>query len=383
MRRDDLAQRAGAAHGAARRAVEDREEAVADALDDVAVEGAQRSPDLRVVDGEQVAPALVAERGGARGAADDVREEHGQQRPLLLAPRRPPVRNSSISPSTASVSPALGSESTPGSSTSCAPGIRRAYSRPWRTSTKTSSVRCRTRVGARIEPSSGRTSVWRAAVDEPARLAGARREALQAREPPRICGSSAAVGARTARFVPSPQRSMMPGEAPVALLVGLDPRQLLVADDVQQAAVQHERADAVGVAGGVHRGERPAGVVREHRGPLALRRVEHRVDVADLVLDAQRRRCPTAPSRACRDDEPRELRQARQEAREARVLPDVLDMRDERADEQQVDRTVAVHLVGEVDVPVARVVRCRDRHRRCIIDDRPRLFEGLSGLSRR
>jgi hypothetical protein len=41
---------------------------------------------------------------------------------------------------------------------------------------------------------------------------------------------------------------------------------------------------------------------------------------------------------AVHDDQPREAGQAGEEAREPRVLPDVLDVADERADGQQVDR---------------------------------------------
>ena len=60
-----------------------------------------------------------------------------------------------------------------------------------------------------------------------------------------------------------------------------------------------------------------------------------------------------------------------EEAREPRVLPDVLDVADERADEQQVDRPVAVDLVGEVDVAVAGVAG-GGRHRGASSSMRPR-----------
>ena len=100
--------RARSARARRRRAVEDDQEAVADRLDLAAVEAVELAADRGVVGGEQVAPARVAEPRGVAGRADDVGEQDGQQRALDARAARPPVRNSSISPISASVSPTLG-----------------------------------------------------------------------------------------------------------------------------------------------------------------------------------------------------------------------------------------------------------------------------------
>ena len=81
------------AQGARRRAVEGREEAVADHLDLAPVEALQLLRTSRLAC-EQIPPAAVAELGGMCGGIDDVGEHHPEQR----APSSPPLRRPSGTP---------------------------------------------------------------------------------------------------------------------------------------------------------------------------------------------------------------------------------------------------------------------------------------------
>ena len=111
------------------------------------------------------------------------------------------------------------------------------------------------------------------------------------------------------------------------------------------------------MAGREGRDDRPAGRVGQQRRALAARRVEHGAHVGDLVVDAELAVVGQPRAAAVHEDQPREPGEAGEEPGQAGVLPDLLDVVDERADEQQVDRPVAVHLIGEVDVAVAGVAR--------------------------
>ena len=64
---------------------------------------------------------------------------------------------------------------------------------------------------------------------------------------------------------------------------------------------------------------------------------------------------PRLSNRIRRENDARRL----QEAREGRLVPEVVEVRDPAHDEDEIDRAVADHLVGDVDVAAARVVRLR------------------------
>jgi hypothetical protein len=61
-----------------------------------------------VVPGEESRPAGIADFGQPLGRADDVGEQDGRKDPVQAAPCRSPVRNASISSTTASTSPMYG-----------------------------------------------------------------------------------------------------------------------------------------------------------------------------------------------------------------------------------------------------------------------------------
>src|SRR5262249_16992040 len=74
---------AGAAHGA-RRAVASPQKSVAERPDFDAPIARELAPHRGVMSTEQIAPALVAHLLGARGRADDVREQDGREHPVAL-----------------------------------------------------------------------------------------------------------------------------------------------------------------------------------------------------------------------------------------------------------------------------------------------------------
>src|SRR4051812_27595294 len=151
---------------AARRPVEGCEEAVADGLDGGAAVVAELLSSCPLVRLEELAPAAVAGGGGGPGGGGEGGEEEAGEKPGarggLAAVRvestmsvnrtvartrsrsaawRLPVRNSSISPRTRSLSPNQGGWSSPGSSASFAFGRCSASQRPCRTLTRRSWVR--------------------------------------------------------------------------------------------------------------------------------------------------------------------------------------------------------------------------------------------------
>ena len=73
-------------------------------------------------------------------------------------------------------------------------------------------------------------------------------------------------------------------------------------------------------------------------------------------------------------DQPRERRQPAQEMGQPRLLPGHLHMRDEARHQDQVDRAVADHLVGDADRTALRVLRLRSGH----ADTVPRRSEWLN-----
>ena len=137
-----------------------------------------------LVGAEQVAPARVAQARGVAGRADDVAEEDRQQLARRPCRERPPVRNSSISPSSVGAvdrrpagcrRPRARRSARPGSARpGSASGARRSGGRPC--GAGSASGRAARRAG-------GVMSWSPVGVHEPQQLAGARGQALHARQP--------------------------------------------------------------------------------------------------------------------------------------------------------------------------------------------------------
>ena len=196
------------------------------------------------------------------------------------------------------------------------------------------------------------------------RRPGTRGEPLHAREPLR--GGRVVVGARAERRL---TLGIAPaGERPVherdALLARRRPVVVDVPGRARDGRVQDEGGDAIGVLRRQPQRDRAAERIAPQRGARAADRVEDGDRVAHLVLEARRRPDPLgqAGPAAIEQDEARERGVALEEAAQARQLPHVLDLGDPTRQEQQVERALADHLVGDAHVAAARVSG-RGRHR--------------------
>ena len=124
-------------------------------------------------------------------------------------------------------------------------------------------------------------------------------------------------------------------------------------------AVQDHRPGTFGVRGCEQQAQRPALRDPEDRRAVGPDGVH---DGADVVHPLVHRRWPghrvRHPGAALVEhDQPRERRQPAQEASQARFLPGHLDVRDEARHQDEIDRTVAEHLVGDADRPALRIAR--------------------------
>ncbi len=142
----------------------------------------------------------------------------------------------------------------------------------------------------------------------------------------------------------------------------LDPGRMVVRHEhPRPGAVEDERRDPLRVAGGEERRHRPALGDAHDRPAPAAGRVHHRPHVVHRLLQGRRPPRPIGEALAAlvEDDQPREGGEAAQEPRDLRLLPDQLDVGDEPGDEHEVQRPLAVDLVGNAGPGGIRVVRGR------------------------
>jgi hypothetical protein len=95
----------------------------------------------------------------------------------------------------------------------------------------------------------------------------------------------------------------------------------------------------------------------EQRDTLAADRIDHRAHVVHARLDPSERRGSVGQTGAAlvEPDQSRERPEPFEEARVARLLPVELQVRDEARHEHEIERPLARHLVGDVDVAALRV----------------------------
>jgi hypothetical protein len=127
--------------------------------------------------------------------------------------------------------------------------------------------------------------------------------------------------------------------------------------------VEHECAHALGVRDGeLHDLRRAAGRAQQHRA-LAAGGVEDGPEVGDVLLRRRQVLEPVGhPDPApVHEDQPAPVGEAVEEPGQARLLPQRLDVRERPRGQDDVDRTVAVDLEGDVRVAGARVAG-RGRH---------------------
>ncbi len=144
------------------------------------------------------------------------------------------------------------------------------------------------------------------------------------------------------------------------------PRILRIPEPLGVGANHHERARLLRIRRGKERAHRTALRHADERRVVRSHLVHHRPHVVHALLE--RRELGDAIGEAgaalVDQDEARERRQAVEKAREGRLGPEVLEVRDPAHDEDEIARTAADDLVGDVDVAAARVVRLGHRHHR-------------------
>ena len=179
-----------------------------------------------------------------------------------------------------------------------------------------------------------------------------------------IRGSSAREGAICVEVGARPPHlgELRPHRPAPLLVVG--PVDVVVRHRARHRGVEDDRLHALGRQRRGGDGQRPAGgVAHEHRA-LAARGVEDGEDVARLVLQRHRlaARVRQAAAAAVHVQQPAEAHEALEEAGQPRLLPQVLDVRDEAGDEEQVGRRVAGRRPRDGGLAVAGVARL-DLHR--------------------
>ena len=231
--------------------------------------------------------------------------------------------------------------------------------RPSSTSRHRSPLRCSTSVGTRTDGSTLRMSISAfisvRATAAPG-LAPIRRYVAHQLRNAASCGQRrrALVDAdRSAPLVEQP-----PAER-VALLARRAPRVVVVAQPAGVAADHDERLGALRVGGREERAHRSALRHAEQHGALGARGLHHRAHVVHALLERRelvdRHRIGETGAALVEEDQPRHRREPREEAREQRLVPEPFEVRDPAHDEDQVDRTRAHDLIGDVDVAAARV----------------------------
>ena len=212
-------------------------------------------------------------------------------------------------------------------------------------------------MGTRSSPSRCGDVVVVHGVEEPAQLAGARGQALHAGQP---CLHARVVGARGRDLLEIDAGAPDVGDSrPHRLAPGgvVGPVDVVAGDAARHRRVEDDRLHALGRQRGHGHRQQPATRVAHEHGALAAGGVEDGKHVARLVLKRQLLaagiRQPA--SAAVHDQQPAEAHEALEEAGEPRLLPEVLDVRDEAGDEEQVGRGIAGRRPRDGGVPVARV----------------------------
>ncbi len=125
--------------------------------------------------------------------------------------------------------------------------------------------------------------------------------------------------------------------------------------------IKDERPRAVGIGRGEEGAQLAALDAAEQHGAFRADGVEHGPDVVHLRLERQGTRPVGEPhATLVEEDQAREGREPLEEAAHERMLPGVEDVSEEGG-EDEIDRSVAEHLVGDRHVAAARVANLRDR----------------------
>ena len=148
-------------------------------------------------------------------------------------------------------------------------------------------------------------------------------------------------------------------EASVELLLGHQ-----AGARAREGAVEDERSRPLRIGRREERAQRPAFRDPEQRGPLRAGRVHHGPHVVHPLLEDRQlvHRHPIGEPGAAlvEKDQPQERREPAEKGGLERVLPGQLEMSDPAGNEDEVDRPVADHLVGDVNVTALGVTSLRN-----------------------
>lgn len=150
------------------------------------------------------------------------------------------------------------------------------------------------------------------------------------------------------------------------LLLGeVAPRPVGVPPLADEGALEDEADRSFGVSRGEQQGKRPAFGLAHDRGPLAADGVHDRSDVVHPLLEGHRLRDAVghAHSPLIEHNEARELGQPLAVAPVGGQLPVDLEVGVGTLDVDEVDRPLADHAVGDVDVAAAREPNVRHPER--------------------
>ena len=144
---------------------------------------------------------------------------------------------------------------------------------------------------------------------------------------------------------------------PGVVVVGVEP--------LRVGAVEDQRARPLGIGRGEEDRHRRALGVAEQHGAAAVDRVHDRAHVVHARLEVGHAGRPVGEAGAAlvEADQAGDRAEPFEEVRVARLLPVLLEVGDEAGDEHEVDRPVAGHLVGDVEVAAARVADRRANRR--------------------
>jgi len=132
----------------------------------------------------------------------------------------------------------------------------------------------------------------------------------------------------------------------------------------RQATVEHQRARPLGVGRGEYHAHRNALGEADQRCPVRPGRIHHRPDVIASLLQRRQTQHPVrqAGTPLIEKKHPRMLGKTAQQGSPARCLPPQLHVGDNARHDDHVKRALTQHLVGDRDIPAARITGLRHPH---------------------
>jgi hypothetical protein len=124
-------------------------------------------------------------------------------------------------------------------------------------------------------------------------------------------------------------------------------------------SVEDEGPAPVGVGRGEQHAHRAAVGDAEHGGALAAGGVHDGAHVVHALLERRDAPEPVGEPGAAlvEQDEPAEAREPGQEMRQRRIVPGEVDVRDEPRHEDEIERPLAQHLIGDANLAAPGVAR--------------------------